>query len=135
MYPVCCRPAGMLYPHTTRLQSTSIRGIQPQAMLITFPRPDPDLPCLVCLPFYSVRKFAGACNIRHEYDKVQLPKGVVVLGDAYVALNPVRMMCLPAMCCTADLVANWLACRKELQPGGTSASLCAGGHQGISGGG
>ncbi|KAI7837614.1 hypothetical protein COHA_008540 [Chlorella ohadii] len=40
-------------------------------------------------PLAPIHKYAGAFNIRHQYDKVQLPKGMVVLGDAYVALNPV----------------------------------------------
>ncbi|PRW44383.1 2-polyprenyl-6-methoxyphenol hydroxylase-like oxidoreductase [Chlorella sorokiniana] len=40
-------------------------------------------------PLTPIHKYAGAFNIRREYNKVQLPRGLVVLGDAYVALNPV----------------------------------------------
>jgi hypothetical protein len=41
-----------------------------------------------CTPLTPVTHYAGVPNYVRAYDKMKLPRGLVVLGDAYQALNP-----------------------------------------------
>ncbi len=42
-----------------------------------------------CTPLGPITRFASTPNITFQYDKMKLPEGLVITGDAFVALNPV----------------------------------------------
>ena len=58
-----------------------------------------------------VHKHGGTQNLRHCYDRILLPRGLLVLGDAYVALNPVRC------CCGCKAVHASCRCTCRCEPG------------------
>lgn len=58
-------------------------------------------------------KHGGANNVRHGYDAAPLPRGVLAIGDAVVALNPVSAW---------SAVLGWLP------------AASGGGHGGLQGG-
>jgi len=41
-----------------------------------------------CEPLGPITRFASAPNISHQYHTMKLPEGLVILGDAFTALNP-----------------------------------------------
>jgi 2-polyprenyl-6-methoxyphenol hydroxylase-like FAD-dependent oxidoreductase len=111
--------AGCALPSEHRIMQVALLGVmgekapKDEAGYLAYAAslPDPILYNLIkrCTPLTPVTHYAGTSNIIRCYDKMKLPGGLVVLGDAYQALNPVYGQGMTVAATSAVIIKTALA--------------------------
>lgn len=75
-----------------------------------------------CKPITKVYPYRGTANYLRQFDKIEMPSGLVVIGDAYCSLSPSYGQGMTCSAIGVSVFQDWLKHQSDIsQPSNTSA--------------